>query len=493
VGDLRVVAVLVLAFAARFAVGLATDGVLQPDEAMQYLEQAHRLVFGAGMVPWDYEYGVRSWVPALSIALPLEVVRVTGFDTPAVYQAAVKAMLCLASLAIPYSAYRLASALVSARAGWLALLFTSFWYELVSYGHRSTIDAMTAYPAFAALALACAEPRRRVTIGCGLLAGLTFVMRFHLTPVLGVIGLVALLRWRARAWPAVVAALVMVVAGGALDAYTWNVWFSSITNTLQIHSGQGVASIFGTQPVYWYLWSILVLTGGLVILGLFGLVVSRHTLWPLLAVGAAVLITFSLVGHKETRFVFLLTPIWLVGLAALAAHPERAIAALRSGQAGRGVSFAFVALFAVISAGGLLYRLPYENTLIRRHIARVPVREAYRALAQRNDVVAVLDASGDSGWYRPPYYDLHHDVPVYWPISNGFQVVAAQPSRFVSHVIAQRRAEAPLGFRELERVGPLVIWRRNTDPEFTDEPFGYERRIHALQPVKTPPTVVPRW
>jgi GPI mannosyltransferase 3 len=488
-----VLAVLVLAFAARFAVGLATDGVLQPDEAMQYLEQAHRLVFGAGMVPWDYEYGVRSWVPALFIASVLEVVRVTGFDTPVVYQAAVKAMLCLASLAIPYSAYRLASAHVSARAGWLALLFTSFWYELVSYGHRSTIDAMTAYPAFAALTLACGEPRRRVTIACGVLAGLAFVMRFHLTPVLGVIGLIALWRWRGRAWPAVVAALAVVVAGGALDAYTWNVWFSSITNALRIHSGQGVALIFGTQPAYWYLWTAIVLTGGLVVAGVLGLVLSWRTLWPLLAVGASVLLTFSLVGHKETRFVFLLTPIWLVGLAALAAHPERLIGATPSGRPARGVAMALVAVFAAVSAGGLFHRLPYESTLIRRHIARVPARDAYRALAKRNDVVAVLDASGDSGWYRPPYYDLHHDVPVYWPISNGFQVVSAQPARFVSHVITSRRAEAPLGFHQLERVGPLVIWRRNTDPPFTDEPFGYERRIHALQPVKTPPTVMPRW
>ena len=44
--------ILLLAFAARFAVGVANDGVLYPDEIMQYLEQAHRLAFGAGMTPW---------------------------------------------------------------------------------------------------------------------------------------------------------------------------------------------------------------------------------------------------------------------------------------------------------------------------------------------------------------------------------------------------------------------------------------------------------
>src|SRR3546814_10581353 len=30
-----------------------------PDEVIQYLEQAHRLVFGYGVIPWDYRFGIR--------------------------------------------------------------------------------------------------------------------------------------------------------------------------------------------------------------------------------------------------------------------------------------------------------------------------------------------------------------------------------------------------------------------------------------------------
>src|SRR5262249_19001948 len=33
-----------------------------PDEVFQTLEQAHRLVFGTGLVPWEFIYGTRSWV-----------------------------------------------------------------------------------------------------------------------------------------------------------------------------------------------------------------------------------------------------------------------------------------------------------------------------------------------------------------------------------------------------------------------------------------------
>jgi len=92
----RVWQVLLLAFVARLGVGLANDGVLYPDEVMQYLEQAHRLVFGAGMVPWEYEHGVRSWVVPLVLAGPLRLLALLGLDTPAVYQPVIKAALSLA-------------------------------------------------------------------------------------------------------------------------------------------------------------------------------------------------------------------------------------------------------------------------------------------------------------------------------------------------------------------------------------------------------------
>ena len=65
----------------------------------------------------------------------------------------VKAVLSAASLAIRYSAYRIGRALFTEQAGRVALIFTAFWYQLVTYGHRSTIDALAAYAAFGALAL----------------------------------------------------------------------------------------------------------------------------------------------------------------------------------------------------------------------------------------------------------------------------------------------------------------------------------------------------
>src|SRR5688572_15043817 len=380
---LRVWHVLVLAFIARLAAGLATDSALQPDEVMQYLEQAHRLVFGPGVIPWEYDFGTRSWAPALLVAAVLQVVKLLHLDTPQVYQPIVKAVLCAASLTVPYCAYRLARTLASEDAAWLALVFTSFWYELVSYGHRSTVDAMAAYPAFAALALVFADPRRRTALACGALLGLSFVLRFQLAPALATIGCVALWRWRASGLYTAGAALLVVVLGGALDAYTWGVWFGSIVNSIQYNVGLDLATRFGTQPIYWYARTLVTLSGGLAILGFFGLLVSWRSCWPLLAVASVTTAYFSSIGHKETRFVFLVVPLWLIGLAVLVADAERRLPDMlpRLRRLLPALRPLVMAGFVVASVLGLFDRLPFARFYTNPHLRRDPTRAAYRAIA----------------------------------------------------------------------------------------------------------------
>ena len=55
-----IVGVLLLAAALRLGIAAAYPGVVHPDETIQYLEQAYRVVTGRGLVPWEYEVGARS-------------------------------------------------------------------------------------------------------------------------------------------------------------------------------------------------------------------------------------------------------------------------------------------------------------------------------------------------------------------------------------------------------------------------------------------------
>ena len=53
-------AVAAIALALRVAAALWSEHLSHPDEVFQYFEQAHRLVYGYGFLPWEYRFGVRN-------------------------------------------------------------------------------------------------------------------------------------------------------------------------------------------------------------------------------------------------------------------------------------------------------------------------------------------------------------------------------------------------------------------------------------------------
>ena len=97
--------VLGLAFAARAVVALSGDFVVHPDEIMQYLEPAHRLVFGNGVTHWEYFYGARSWLVPGTVAGVLMLFDAVGLGQPFWYVGGVKLLFCVISLSIPAGMY----------------------------------------------------------------------------------------------------------------------------------------------------------------------------------------------------------------------------------------------------------------------------------------------------------------------------------------------------------------------------------------------------
>jgi hypothetical protein len=119
--------ILVLAFLLRATFAVTTNFITHPDEIFQYLEQAHRLVFGYGIVPWEYDYGVRSWIVPGFIALILKSLAVLGLDHPDIYQPAVRLVFCSLSVSLPLSVYRIAQTILDERAARVVLVATAFW------------------------------------------------------------------------------------------------------------------------------------------------------------------------------------------------------------------------------------------------------------------------------------------------------------------------------------------------------------------------------
>ena len=64
-------AILLLGLILRIGTCLTQTHVLFFDETIQYFEQGHRLAFGSGIVPWEFDDGIRSWLLPGLIALAM--------------------------------------------------------------------------------------------------------------------------------------------------------------------------------------------------------------------------------------------------------------------------------------------------------------------------------------------------------------------------------------------------------------------------------------
>ena len=78
--------------------------VVYLDETFQYFEQAHRLAFGSGIVPWEFIDGARSWLLPGLIA---GIMRATSVFSagPMLYVRVTRSLCVVLSLSVVYVGY----------------------------------------------------------------------------------------------------------------------------------------------------------------------------------------------------------------------------------------------------------------------------------------------------------------------------------------------------------------------------------------------------
>ncbi len=109
-----------------------------PDVIFQYLEQAHRLVYGYGYVPWEYRFGTRNWLLPVLLAGILEAFRFAGIDRPALYIPAMNCVFAVLSISLVFSSYVIARRLFGEPAARVAAVITAFWYETLYASSMAT-------------------------------------------------------------------------------------------------------------------------------------------------------------------------------------------------------------------------------------------------------------------------------------------------------------------------------------------------------------------
>ena len=462
--------VLVVAFAVRAAIALGGDFVLHPDEIMQYLEPAHRLVFGNGVTYWEYYYGARSWLVPGAVAGVLKAFDLAGLGEPSWYVGGVKLEFCAVSLLIPAGMYFFARRHFGEMPARVALVAGALWYELVGFAHKPMTEFVATALLMALLALCVRSPAdrgrtARLVALVALVAVLVAAVRLQYAPLALLLLGVFFLRTEKKI-PLAVAAGAFLLAVGVIDAVTWNggLFHSYVTNirfNLLIDQWRA-----GETPGWQYLWWLLLASAGLGALCMAMSLRSLRRYGFLIALVAVVLLVHSTQVHKEYRFVFALVPLWLLAGADVVAQ----LAARLNARLNARVWVPAAVLFAGVSASGILNALPFQDRIYRAHsretgnigfvLGQDPIFPAYRYLARTPGVLGVWQV--DRFYFNSPgYYYLHRKIPFYDAFSRrGMNMDAETIVASVSHVVSADPNLVIPGFTVEKEFGGIRIWRR---------------------------------
>jgi hypothetical protein len=458
--------VLALAFAARAAVALSGDFVLHPDEIMQYLEPAHRLVFGSGVTYWEYFYGARSWLVPGTVAGVLLLFDAVGLGQPFWYVGGVKLLFCSISLAIPAGMYIFARRHFGETAGRAALLAGAFWYELAGFAHKPMTEFVATAPLVALLAL-CVRPsldNTRMVWTAALLGVLAAAIRLQYAPAALLLLGIVFVRTGKRI-QLTLAAIGFAAAFGLFDAIAWNggLFHSYVTNLrYNLISGPMRA---GESPAYQFLLWLTLSSLGLSVLCVAAALRHLRRYGLLLGLIALVLLVHSLQAHKEYRFIFAVIPLWLLVGSDLAARLA-AVGDRRPRLAGLAA-----AGFAAVSLAGILNALPYQDQVYRawsRETGAVgfvrkqdPIFAAYRYLAAAPGVTGVWQV--DRAYFNlPGYYYLHRKIPFYDQLTGrDLKRNVEETTSMVSHIVSADPGFSVRGYSLEQVFGDIHILRRD--------------------------------
>jgi len=455
--------VLLAAFALRLGALLLEWDVHHADEVFQVLEPAHRLVFGTGIVAWEWEYGVRSWILPGLFAGIMALARPLG-DDPESYLFAIRVACILVSLAAPAAAFVLGHRRFGLTGAVLAAALPAIWVDMVYFSSHTLSEPFGAHVWLAGVALAgTLRPRPWQAAIAGALVLLALLIRLQLAPVV----LLALL-WFAWARPAIRAPLLlgagaMLLLGGVVDTVTWGLPWQPIWRTLELHLVYRVHESFSIDEAWWYGARLVYYLGaGAVVLGALALFGVREA-WLIALAALVVLLAHSAIAHKEYRFIYpaiafasVVAGLGLARVAAAQASPWL--------PAGAVAGVALVSLATAVSPG-------YER-YVRQNVEPVlPVARAVRALPELCGVgfrTFWSHAGGHALIHRPvPFYDA--STPASWARYHaGFNAVVYD---------ADDKPAPELGFAEVAcfralcvgaRPGgcaPVPAWRNDWRPQ----------------------------
>jgi GPI mannosyltransferase 3 len=434
-----------------------------PDEIFQTSEQAHRLVFGSGLVPWEFQLGMRSWLLPGVIAGLMELSRLAG-DGPDYYIPVIAITFAVLATTPVICCFLWGHRLFGVSGGWIAGAAVAVAPELVYLGARTLSEVVAGHLLVAALYVL--EPgyqvnsRRRRFAG-GALLGLVFLLRIQLAPALVVVTLWTNKRViRQRVPPMLAGAGAVLALAGILDAVTLGAPLVSVWRYFVYNVYYGASSTFGIEAWNFYLLGELGVWGGAAATLLPLAAVGARRVPLLLAAAAVIFATHSGFAHKEYRFIYPAVLLVMIsaglGLAQMASWGE---AWLRDrGNRGRAAALAGTAValgwWCVVSLA------VWMGPALADYRYRGHDQLAAVTFVAHGPGLCGLGLYGGDGkdWVDYGGYTyLHRSVPEYWPKNETeFAALAAG----FDTLVYTKAPPKGLGFMPQRCFGQVCVARR---------------------------------
>ncbi len=443
--------VIAAALVLRVITALVSDSFNHPDENFQIMEQAHRLVFGYGIIPWEYRLAARSWLVPGVMAGFLYPFKLIGLDNPNIYIPAIKLLMSLLSIIVLWSAYSIGRVLHSVRAGILSALLCAIWYECIYFSIRplSEVWAANIFVLSVALFLTSNDSIRK-TVLAGFLAALAMAIRINYIPVVIVFMAILTMRLGGRLRKVCLLSFFgTILLVGIFEWLTLGGFYISYINLYEIDKTFFMAGNIGSS----FSWDYLLFLGygSMFIYWIF--IISgfwcRRQNWPILIIILTALVTHLLIPAKpheiDYRHIFVIIPfIMILGGISLAELGD-IITRIRKYHLSISFIIVFVAIVSIAGAFGVIpgQQRVYNNKPFEVYNHSIfyssPRLEAYRYMYNHEPMAGVYDASG--AWFRSGgFYYLHRDVPLYFgdnpPISPDY----------VSHILTRSTLPPSMGF-----------------------------------------------
>ncbi|MEE9252451.1 MAG: mannosyltransferase [Thermodesulfobacteriota bacterium] len=428
----------------RVGLGLLLPNIMMPDEIFQTLEQAHRLAYGYGIIPWEFWVGLRNWLLPMFLA---SVMYSTGWlaEGSTGYLIGVVTALSLLSLTPVVVAYRWGERVSGTAGAIIAASVCAVWFEFVYFAPKALSGVVATYALIPGLYLGCRArilESRKTLLWSGILLGTVLALRFHLAPaVLFAFVWICRADWRGKWAPMTAGFLIPVLVMGLLDWLTWSYPFQSVFLNIRINIFEGKSEIFGVSPWYGYLKMLYKIwswgMAPIVVLAVLG--ASRYPLPAFVAL--IILLTFSIVPHKEYRFLFPVMSICMLLAGLGAAEVYRLISdKLSSTLIKQLAATSFVAFFACLSLV-LAPELHPSKTMYpgrlshwHKHMGSL---KGFELLSKEPNVCGV-GIQGISWVETGGYAYLHRDVPLFQlnmenftTLEPGFNFLLVRTSEFI--------------------------------------------------------------